>query len=80
MTNPNPGMETLTILPTPTPTNIDALQAKAVQALATNAVYLALATPTTAQAGAQVTRLTRQVNALIRIVASTVDDSAPVDT
>lgn len=49
------------------------LRSKAVTALDTNATYLALPTPTTAQAVAQVGALTRQVNALIRLVADQFD-------
>jgi len=44
------------------------LRAQAVTALTTNATFLALTTPTTAQAVAQVQALTRQTNALIRLV------------
>lgn len=43
------------------------LQQKARQALIDNGTYLAIATPTAAQNTAQVKRLTRQVNALIRL-------------
>lgn len=44
------------------------LQAQAVTALTTNTTFLALATPTTAKVAAQVQALTRQTNALIRLV------------
>lgn len=44
------------------------LRGATAQALAGNAAYLALSPPTQAQAVAQVARLTRQVNALIRLI------------
>ncbi len=54
--------------------NIDAentgrttLKAKAVTALAANATYLAIVSPTNAQVVAQVRALTKEVNALIRL-------------
>ncbi len=49
-------------------TNGAALLAKAATALTNNAAFLAVASPTNAQAVAQVKALTRQVNALIRLV------------
>ena len=49
-------------------TNEAALLAKAKTALTNNATFLAIASPTNAQAVAQVQALTRQVNVLIRIV------------
>ena len=49
-------------------TNEADLIARAKTALTANAAFLALTTPTTAQAVAQVKALTRQVNALIRLV------------
>lgn len=49
-------------------TNEAALLAKAKTALTNNATFLAIASPTNAQAVAQVQALTRQVNALIRLV------------
>ena len=44
------------------------LHAKARTALAANATYLALATPTNAQNAAQIKALTRQHNAIIRLL------------
>lgn len=49
-------------------TAVATLQAQVVTALTTNATFLALATPTTAQTVAQVQALTRQTSVLIRLV------------
>lgn len=57
-------------------TNRAALLSKAQAAIQTNATYLALAAPTAAQSQAQVAALTRQVNALIRIVAQLLDSTS----
>jgi hypothetical protein len=48
--------------------NALALRDRAAQALAANAAFLAADAPTNAQAVGQVQRLTRQVDALIRLV------------
>jgi hypothetical protein len=55
------------------------LRDRAVQALAVNAIYLGRSNPTAAQNAAQVQALTRQVNALIRLLV-TRDTSAIPDT
>lgn len=52
------------------------LLAKLPAALTANATYLALASPTVAQNTAQTQRLTREWNALARIVAGLVDDTS----
>lgn len=51
----------------PTRVNRDTIRAAAVTALTNNRDYLANATPTAGQVGAQVKALTRQVQALIRL-------------
>jgi len=48
---------------------VAALLNKASNAVATNVTYLAIASPTTAQNVTQVRALTRQTNALMRLVA-----------
>ena len=52
------------------------LLAQAATAIANNITFLGLATPTQAQAVAQVQALTRQVNALLRLSASLLDSTA----
>lgn len=54
-------------------TNRAALQQKAVNALSNNQTFLGIATPTSAQAIAQVQALTRQVDALIRLAANALE-------
>lgn len=51
-----------------TQANQATIQAKALAALAANATYLAIATPTQAQAVAQVGALTQQLDAVIRLI------------
>lgn len=53
-----------------------ALRAKAVNALAANATFLAIASPTTAQVTTQAKALTRQVDALIRLVSGQTDSTS----
>jgi hypothetical protein len=53
--------------------NLAAILAAAPTALATNTTFLALATPNTAQAVAQVQALTRQVDGIIRIMVTQFD-------
>jgi hypothetical protein len=48
--------------------NQETLMERAVAAMTSNADFLALASPTNAQAVAQVQSLTRQVNAIIRLL------------
>ena len=50
--------------------NKDALLVKAANALSVNATFLAIASPTTAQAVTQVKALTRQVNAIIKLLVN----------
>lgn len=58
-----------------TVTNRDTLTSKATAALAANVTFLAIASPSTAQVTAQVKALTRQVDALIKLQLSLLDDT-----
>src|SRR5690242_1024063 len=51
------------------------LESKAASAVASNITYINLASPTTAQTTAQVKALSRQVNALIKLVLNQLDDT-----
>lgn len=50
------------------------MQAKAINALQTNMTYLGRTSPSTAQNTAQVQALTRQMNAIIKLVFNQLDD------
>jgi hypothetical protein len=54
--------------------NQQALQSRAQAALAANATFLGLASPTNAQTLAQVKTLTKECNALIRLLLGALDD------
>jgi len=54
--------------------NQTTLQGRASAALAVNATFLGLASPTNAQVLAQVQRLTRECNALIRLMLGLLSD------
>lgn len=53
--------------------NYAALYPKGIQALNNNVAYLAIGSPTTAQAVAQVAALTRQMDAVIRVLLGLLD-------
>ncbi len=57
-------------------TNKRSLESKANTALTGNATYLALASPTNAQNTAQIKALTRQNNALIRLLIKKLDTTS----
>lgn len=62
--------------PTPAPDPASTLLAKIPVAIAANNTFLALAAPTNAQVVTQVQRMTRQLNALGRLVAQLLDDTS----
>lgn len=72
-----PGVTTRRVEPKPGSTiaNREDLAAKASQALSANDTYLAIASPTNAQNAAQVQRLTRECNALIRLCLAQFDST-----
>lgn len=65
---------TTTVEIPPLVTNERSIRDKARQALAANATFLAIATPTAAQNAAQAKALTRQVNGIIRLLLSELQD------
>jgi len=62
------------IAPTLTDLNREQIQTKARQAINGNRTFLALASPTNAQTLAQVKALTREANAVIRLLLNQLDD------
>lgn len=58
------------------PANLTDLQAKAQNAIASNQNFLAIASPTNAQAVAQVQTLTRENTAIIRLLLGLLDSTA----
>lgn len=54
--------------------NADTIRTKAQQALTINATFLAIATPTAAQIAAQTRALTKECNAIIRLLVNQLDD------
>jgi hypothetical protein len=55
--------------------NRDVIEERAVAALTNNIDYLAIASPTSAQAAAQIKDLTRQMNGIIRLLLNRLDST-----
>lgn len=61
-------------VPDPATANLATLQQRAAAALTANATYLAIASPTSAQNTAQIQRMTKECNALIRLALGLLND------
>jgi uncharacterized protein involved in exopolysaccharide biosynthesis len=59
----------------PTVANLATLRTRVQTALTTNATYLALASPSTAQNTAQIQALTKECNGLIRLLLNQLDST-----
>lgn len=75
-TTPDGGVTWVTPAPSSPIANQASLLQKAANAIANNVTFLGLTTPTNAQVLAQVQALTRQVDALIRVVANQLTDTS----
>jgi len=60
-------------IPTPDQVNAATMRGRLLQALAANAAYLGLATPTNAQNTAHLRRVTQELSALIRLALEQLD-------
>lgn len=73
--NPDGSRRSVTVDVPQSEVNYEALRAKANNAFAANATFLALAAPTNAQAINQIQLLTKEFNALAKLYLNQLDDT-----